>query len=241
MSFRRFLLIGAAVVSIGGVTGWMLRPRPPLAGETSHDFGLVSVPPEFPVELRHTFVLTNRRNHPIKIVAARPTCGCTTMLRTEFPRTVEPGAVFELPVLFNFHSVKKEVTIELVLETDGVQSLRISATGRFESRLYASSYDLALDDKGHGELNLVANIYGTDAMPAPPTVKAPQGVRAAFIGWALRWAPKDPADVPCQWDGRVEIEMDDPSAELADDAALTIELTPAPPISVKIARSAPRS
>ena len=102
---------------------WASKLRGPLAGETVHDFGTISVAPGQTLDLEHTFHLTNRLSTPLSVLAIRPDCGCVRV--GEFSRTVEPGGKWNLPITMRFAGHSRTVLIHLDMGEAGLQALKV--------------------------------------------------------------------------------------------------------------------
>ena len=101
----------------------------PLAGDTKHDFGVVTVTSPEGVELSHTFHLTNRTNDALLMRFARPDCGCLTV-NAEFPMTIFPGESIDLPITMRYRGPEpKTVLFHLDFAEFGKQALRVRASG----------------------------------------------------------------------------------------------------------------
>ena len=123
------VLACGAVMSLLILAFWLLnRDRGPLAGDFSHDFGMVTLTHDKPTELKHSFRLTNQSDDIVRLVAARPDCGCVNA-RQGLPANIMPGQTFELPITMAMSATFKEVVIYLELGDGGEQKLRVKATG----------------------------------------------------------------------------------------------------------------
>ena len=92
---RKLITVGIVLGVLAAAGWWLVEGSVPISGERSHDFGPVEVPGV--VQLKHTYVLTNRSRSPISIAAIRPGCGCTTV---DFPKgDIAPGASFKIPIV----------------------------------------------------------------------------------------------------------------------------------------------
>lgn len=102
--------------------GLMFMMRGPLAGDNKHDFGQVEVPVGQPAVLTHTFHFSNRTGKPLTVNWARPDCGCLT-IHGEFPRTLEPGEFFDMPITMRYAGpAPKQVLIHIDCGEAGTQS-----------------------------------------------------------------------------------------------------------------------
>ena len=90
---RKLITVGIVLGVLAAAGWWLVEGSVPISGERSHDFGPVEVPGV--VQLKHTYVLTNRSRSSISIAAIRPGCGCTTV---DFPKdaTVLAFSIFNL-------------------------------------------------------------------------------------------------------------------------------------------------
>jgi hypothetical protein len=134
---RRLLFAAAcaAIVLLAPLV-WKLVIAPwlqgPLAGQRTHDFGTVAVVGTA-VELHHVFHLKNRMRRPVTVRAVRPDCGC--LAAHAGGQTIQPGEYFDLPVTLALAGQsKKNVLITLDLGEGGIQTLRVKATPRLQTK-----------------------------------------------------------------------------------------------------------
>lgn len=213
-----------------GFAYWYFLLRQPLAGRTSHDFGRVNMVQGETVELHHTFHLTNRTSKPIVISAIKPECGCLVVHAG--PQTIERGQSVDLPITMTFKGASKTVPILLDLGEAGLQMLRVKADVRFQPRLYASAAELIINPAQTTSLILSADVYDTYSSPPPPVIHVPQGITATFEGWKSLFQAKNTKLAPCHWEGRLMLKQT--AESVGADAAITIELKPAPPVTVRV-------
>lgn len=222
----RKTLIHIIVIAIAGgvIFGFVFR-KPALAGESSHNFGILDMA-DAKVSARHTFHLTNKTGKPIDIQSMKPDCGCTTAKATSMH--VDSGANVDIEVTLEIskHGVKKSL-ITLDLGDAGVQILKVQATGRMLPRLFSPVQTIQLiPDLRTGVVSPVivpvyASIYGSTDSPPGLTTLVPKGINATFRGWHLRHQPKDSSVTPSEWEGRIDVTRG--PDELALSAEIQIE------------------
>lgn len=227
---RRILLLavlGLAAIFAGAYIAIRLAMRGPLAGETSHDFGIVEVYPGETTQLTHNFHLTNPRtdpqkDEPIIIQAVRPECGCVRPVKGRF--TIQPGESIDLPIIMDFKGGDKTVLIHLDLAESGWQVLKVHAQSKFLPHLYTHAEKVELARDKPAILPIMADVYETEQAPAEPKITTPAGVTAKFSGWRSTWKPKDNHTAPCQWEGHIELHRaGDAGEQIEPDAAIVIE------------------
>ncbi len=206
------VLVGVLIVTAllaGGGWWWMATGRQPLAGSGSHDFGLVAIEGD-DVLLRHEFVLRNRRSEPLRIVAARPSCGCAGMDVPERP--IAPGETVRLEGRLALEmSGPRSASVALVFEGGEMQRLFMKAVGRKERgvRLEPSMLQLRPDEPS--QVLVVARMLRASSAEQPseppvPELIVPAGVRADWLGWTLM-EEGDPSSLRADgWRGRVAVE-----------------------------------
>ena len=122
------LAVAATLLGSGVFSYYWFLVRGPLAGDTSHDFGVVSITGEEAV-VTHTFSLRNRTGHTLHIERIIPDCGCVQFEPKQ--ASVEPGATIDLhATMYLYSDGKKTVAVRVILGDDGVQFLHVQATGR---------------------------------------------------------------------------------------------------------------
>ena len=125
------LSILALLLGCGALGYYWLLVRGPLAGDTSHDFGVVAITADR-TDVTHTFHLTNRTDHTVRIERIVPDCGCVQF--TPGSAVVEPGQSVDLPATMSVYSDGvKRVDVRLLLGDSGVQHMHLTATGRREA------------------------------------------------------------------------------------------------------------
>src|SRR5262245_47931630 len=175
---------GLAVVAAAVIASlYVFASGGPLDGDMTHDFGVVQMTFGHPVELRHTFRLSNRTSKPLVVHSVKPDCGCVTTAAAN--AVIEPGALLELPITLTLSTVKKRALIRLDLGEDGSQMLRVDAAGRFDPQLFASLEELVLRPGRATSFVLTAYVFDTYDPPARPAISPPPAVAASFGGWKL--------------------------------------------------------
>jgi hypothetical protein len=126
---RVVLAIGLLVCILLAAFWLLTGERGPLSGDFTHDFGAVVLEKlGQPIELKHTFQLTNISEEPVRLMAARPDCGCVNA-RQGLPATILPGKTFGLGVTMALQASQKDVIIYLEFEDGREQKLRVKARG----------------------------------------------------------------------------------------------------------------
>jgi hypothetical protein len=122
-------LAGFAILAAG--TWWWMRG--PLAGDRSHDFGLVDVAPGG-VELIHTFSLRNRTSRALTLSHISSSCGCSEARASR--EKIAGGETVEITATLSLKTHKrKHANIFLDLGPDGVVRLSIAGTGQAPAAL----------------------------------------------------------------------------------------------------------
>lgn len=230
LTFIACALLGLVMMGIAMWVAVVVATRGPFVGQTSHDFGTVMMPPGEKVRLEHTYRLTNRMGKAVTVQAVRPDCGCLTSITG--PTTVEPGGLFELPIVMSTSSRQKKVLIHLDLGDDGMQTLRATAAIRYEPRLTSSVKHLTLGAARITDAPITAYIYDTYDQPAAPEITATEGLRVTFSGWHQARRPNDPRVVPCVWEGRISVNQD--AQATIESGSITLELKPARPLHLSV-------
>lgn len=218
----------AAVLAATAALVVIVRQARPVAGEMSHDFGLVAVE-EPETILEHVFRLTNLRSTPLKLVLAAPDCGCTTV---DPPReAVAPGEDLVLPVYLKLrHSRYRASTVRLVFESGETVSLKIEARGRLIQPLRIRPMQIRVSVDRPGDVALVAERFE----PGPPPqaqVNVPRGVTVRAGEWELERRGDAGDATPDLWLVMLRLEAQ-PGANL--NGPIEIRVGDAPQLSVDL-------
>lgn len=238
----RALLIGAicALALLSGSLAfayWYFLVRGPLAGETTHDFGVVPMA-ESQVKLHHTFHLYNRLREPVTILAVKPECGC--VVADMEPVTLEPGEPFDLPVTLTLSDPAKTVLLRVVFDGDhGVQMLKLRAAGHYLPQLRAVSDVIGVEPGRVTMLPVHAAMYNTTNPPSDLRITAAPGLEVRFDGWTQRSQSRDPARIPPIWETKLHVRQTVES--LPEDAELVLEIDDAKPLRIAVHEGVPES
>jgi hypothetical protein len=233
-----FTVVALALVGSGAYGYWYFLLRGPLAGQTWYDFGDVPLEGEN-ATVEHVLRLFNRFDHPIIVNAVRPECGCLTTARQ--PEVmVQPGAPFDLPLSMVVRPGSRTVIIHVDLGDDGVQALRVKATGRPQTRLVMPEPRAVLAADGSATIEFAALTYGVEDEPLAPTIAThPTGLVAEFLEWKLGYRPKDPATMPTEWRGRLGVHWPGEVTEGlsgGDQGTIDVTLAPARTLTIAVRR-----
>ena len=206
------------IIAAGAFLLWCLN-RSPLAGERSHDFGIVrfDTAPKF---VEHTFLLTNRTRDVLEIRAVRTTCGCTVARTTA--TSVQPGESFEVAVQFEFtNSGHRRKPLHVVLKDHRVVTLWIEGTGRETRQLSSVRDEVALSAQKPSYVSIFyLRFEGEQSPPPAPVIRAPAGVTSTLINWKLAVRGDASEGKPDQWSGQIKLEYD--GSPLPDNAAVDV-------------------
>lgn len=196
--------------------------RPRLDGERHHDFGSATLI-DAPVELAHTFVLTNTGSSTIEIANIRTSCGCTAAEPST--RTVGRGETLEIAATLTLKKEgRKKSRIFLEYGNSDRDVLNLEGWARHDKQLSVAPGPTRLIPGEVLERLISFRDYETNDEPPPPTVRAPAGVEAAFSGWrqVSRLRPRD--GMPARWSGQVRIRHGEDTLE--SDAAVEVSVGP---------------
>lgn len=198
--------------------------RSPLAGPSSHDFGVVHIEGRSS-QVSHTFTLANRTRSPIAIGEVTHSCGCTS----SEPSTnlVQPGETLEITATLSLATPgRRSSEIRLHMEGLGVHTLEVSGIGRPIHRLRTRDDSLRLNPGQMRQIQFFADIWPDEwpnyqAVPQP-TIETPDGVEATLEQWHLRRQPDRARSIPAIWRGALHVTLHDDA--LPNDAVLTLRL-----------------
>ena len=218
---KRLLVLASAVLLVGtcGVIIALVVALEPLAGESHHDFGVVPISGDR-AAVDYTFRLKNRTGRTLTVSDVRPSCGCTSVKPST--RSVEPDGTLEVATTLALtRSGFQRAHVYLNLGEAGMQTLTVQAIGRLTHRLTATQKRLKLARGRPATLVVLLEVHESNDPPPPPTITAPEGVRATFDAWhQVRRRNKRKA-TPARWAGPLTVEFTgEPS--LPDGAALVI-------------------
>ncbi len=213
------LALTALVIAGGGVIIALAVALKPLAGESRHDFGVVPISGDR-AAVDYTFRLKNRTGRTLAVNDVRPSCGCTSVKASA--RSVEPDGTLEVATTLALtRSGIQRAHVYLDLGEAGMQTLTVQAIGRLTQRLTATQKRLKLASGRPATLVVRLEVHESNDPPPPPTITAPEGVRATFDAWhQVRRRNKGKA-IPARWVGPLTVQYTgEPS--LPDGAALVI-------------------
>ncbi len=208
--FAALLLVPAAVLLVL----WLFAGRPVLVGEHEHDFGFVTIDGEI-ATAAHTFRLRNRLREPVKIEQVHTTCGCMT---PDLDRDViGPGEEIELKTLLELRRVgPRHAGVIVQLEGHPQVELSVRAIGRPSQRLRSVRNDIPLAPDEPMQVVFFGSAWADewdDMTRAPrPSVDVPPGIRAEVSQWRLRNAGARDGRTPADWQGMIELELEDEAA-----------------------------
>lgn len=219
------------VLAVAAAATWLVvivRQARPVAGELSHDFGLVAVE-EPETILEHVFRLRNLRATPLKLVLAAPDCGCTTV---DPPKeAIGPGEDLVLPVYLKLrHSRYRASTVRLVFESGETVSLKVEARGRVIQPLRMRPLPIRVSPERPGDVALVAERFE----PGPPPdaqVSVPRGLTVRVGDWHLERRGNSRDATPDLWLVMLRLEAQQ-GANL--DGPIVARVGDAPPLSVDL-------
>lgn len=225
-SIPKVILVALLVATLGAGAGWwwLATGRLALAGSASHDFGLVRIEGD-DVILSHDFVLSNRRSEPLRILAARPSCGCAGVDYED--AVIEPGASVTLTghLALEF-SGPRTASVALVLDNGETLRLFMKALARKERTVRLEPSQITLRAEGESQVLVQARILreegGTQVEPPVPTFTVPGGVTAEWRGWTMM-NEGDPETLRADgWRGRIVLTPD--GGEIAFGSTLVVTL-----------------
>ena len=218
---KRLLVLAAAVLLVGacGVIIALAVALEPLAGESRHDFGIVPISGDR-AAVDYTFRLRNRTGRTLIVNDVRPSCGCTSVKTSA--RSVEPGGTLEVATTLALTRTGfQRAHVYLDLGEAGMQTLTVQAIGRLTQRLTATQKRLKLGSGRPATMVVLLEVHASNDPPPPPTITAPEGLRATFDTWHQVRRRNKRTATPARWVGRLTVEYTgEPS--LPDGAALVI-------------------
>ena len=224
---RKLITFGIVLGVLAAAGWWLVEGSVPISGQRSHDFGLVEVPGV--VQLKHTYLLTNRNRSPISIAAIRPGCGCTTV---DFPKdAIAPGASFEIPIVMNLTAAGEKKT-KLTMLLDGFEEpvrLFVRAVGL--KPWSAEAVDpFFVPDAGMPSFFAVhvARQGGEAEVPPVPEVRGPDVLGLEFDRWETLYLADADEHSPSRWHAIFRANWDgesDPSGDIEVDVAPGITVT----------------
>ena len=110
------LVIGGSAAGIW----YLVEGRFPLAGDTSHDFGVLPLA-DGVAQDEHVFRLRNRRAEVLRIRTVRAGCGCTDVEAST--HEVEPRGEVEIAVTLTLRKPEKKQSSITVLFEDGTEQV----------------------------------------------------------------------------------------------------------------------
>jgi len=228
----RNLSLAIVLLLVGGfVFGWwyMAAGRFPLAGSLSHDFGTVSIVGR-QAGFTHTFHLRNRTGRTIHIEKIQPGCGCTVASANK--TVIEPGEPVEIVTTLTLGKAgHKRTNIKLVISDFGVQSLFLQADGRKALSLDIGQPLVMLPRGRPTPFVISADVQGSEASPATPTVSdLPEGITMTFGGWQRNKQP--PRKGVVRWRGRYVIVLE--AEDVPPGTKILIGVGSAPPVIVTL-------
>ena len=231
---RKLITVGIVLGVLAAAGWWLVEGSVPISGERSHDFGPVEVPGV--VQLKHTYVLTNRSRSPISIAAIRPGCGCTTV---DFPKdAIAPGASFEIPIVLNLTAAGEKKT-KLTMLLDGIEEpvrLFVRAVGL--KPWSAEAVDpFFIPEPGMPSFFAVhvARQGGEGDVPPVPEIRGPEVLGLEFDRWETLYLADADENAPSRWHAVFRANWDGESDPTGD-----IEVDVAPGITVALRVQLPR-
>ncbi len=223
---RQLRAVVVLVLVAGGVLGTaygvyrLTVGRPTLSGERSHDFGTVELLDK-PVELEHTFVLTNRSRRRVEIANVKTSCGCT--VAEPSTRLLEPGDSVKIEATLTMKDdVRKKAKSYLDYGADDVDVLYLEAFARLRQRLKVAP---GRDTLGPGETldRLIFYLdYDSNEPPPAPRITGPEGVAAEMNGWTKVAGRRTSTGSAARWRSRLRVELT--ADTLPPDASVVIEV-----------------
>jgi hypothetical protein len=131
------------------------------------------------------------------------------------------------------------VLIRVDLGDDGIQTIRVQATGIPQTRLIALKPVITFDDSGNAEFTVTALTYGSEQEPAQPRIECSSaGMSVQFQGWQAEYRPDDLQSLPTEWRGRILVGRTAGAAagqqSVHRETRLTVSLDPAKPLTLSV-------
>ena len=218
---RKLISFAIVFALLAALAWWFVEGSVPISGERSHDFGAVEVPGV--VQLKHTYVLTNRSKASISIAAIRPGCGCTTV---DFPKMpIAPGDSFEIPIVLNLTAAGEKKT-KLTMLLNGIEEpvrLFVRAVGL--KPWSAEAVDpFFVPDPGMASFFAVhiARQGGDAEVPSIPEIRGPEVLGLQFDRWETLYLADAEENAPSRWHAVFRADWDgesDPTGEIQIDLA----------------------
>lgn len=204
-----FVLGGIVFISALWFVGVLIF-QGPLEGELRHDFGIVQI--ERPASvLEHTFRLRNRTDHTLQLIAAKPTCGCTT---TDWPTDpVLSGEELLIPVQLKLQrSQLRKSQVRLIFESGEEATLHIQGVGRFKQSLTCMPPTFTMTRRQQDRMLGVLRLeWYSDERPPQPEQSIPFGIHVELDQWQLSMAGDARTHTPQIWTIRLYVTMDENS------------------------------
>ncbi len=221
---RVAVFIGVIALVLGALllAYWLMIGRPVLTGERQHDFGFVTIDGEL-AAVEHTFRLRNRLREPVRIENVHTSCGCMT---PDLDREViGPGEEIELRAVLELRRVgPRHAGVIVQLEGHPEVELSVRAIGRPAQRLRAVRNEVAVAADTITRVAFFGSAWADewdDTTRAPrPTVEAPPGIRAEVTEWRLRNAGARDGRTPADWQGMIEVGVEEVAALEAETELL---------------------
>ncbi|MBT4530825.1 MAG: DUF1573 domain-containing protein [Phycisphaerae bacterium] len=228
-SVHRLTLVLALTIA-GVLLGNLFFGGSVLQGDSSHDFGIVSIPRPSST-LEHTFRLTNNTQHALRLTDAVPSCGCTT---ANWPKeSVQPGDIFLIPVTLNMQrSQYRSSTVRLEFASGEVEVLLIEGTGRFEQPMQCLPPTVrVVPDDEEGNVCVLSLEWFQDTTPPELTFETPTNITITADSWLKSKKGNPNKSTPDKWTSRLRVVL---KGVLETGDAFVVNLEGAPPLHVPL-------
>ncbi|MCL4210319.1 MAG: DUF1573 domain-containing protein [Phycisphaeraceae bacterium] len=198
-------MIAAAGMLIVGIAAAILLPQmrlPLLEGNSFHDFGVVDLPGESAVEVKHRFTLVNRSGRHLEIRAVLATCGCVTAGVSD--NSLAPGEATHLDVVLKVMTSGRTSDGIRVMLADGTShDVWVVASGRRLRYMSVVPGVVNVQNEDGHTLVVTALNYQDDCVPPLPLFELPDRFSVEYGEWKLVQSRDLIAGAPARWEQAV--------------------------------------
>ena len=184
-------------------------PSSILDGVFVHDFGLHAWANDSPLDLRHTFVLTNVSKETLELVKVGRSCGCVVAEPDE--RSIPPAGTLSLDATLTMANQGTQTQhIQLVFKDGRRQQLTLVGSAREAAGLHFGQGAVDLTTGHESAVDIFLITAGEGLSPPTPDLLAPEGVNVRFTSWIPAiWLPDGHPERYRRWTGRVRLRPDE--------------------------------
>jgi len=197
------------------------QEQSPLRGVAAHDFSVVQFTRR-PVELHHTFHLTNPTGHPVTITKSASSCGCT--VTRPLSAVVAPRDAVDTEVALRLAEpgARAERVWLVLSEEHGAHELNVSAVAMATERFFLAQRAVVLTPGQPCQITAVWTTRRPGAPPPPLELEAPANVNAHFDGWRFLHGADPELGRMAHWQATVSLRL--LTGKLAPRSTLAVRL-----------------